>query len=275
MENKVAFVEYTLKGEDYQHLGDATLSTREKIEETIQNYDCYKNFNEKKDFLRCFGICSYEAESNIIIHSHFGILKTTILCEKIKTVAVDIGPGIESLLLALTPGYSTASKQARDLGFGAGMGLINIQKISDFSIISSRKGKGTYLFFEIWREVVTDFGRIEMKTKEIIEKLKLKVLTENSELSIEKEISSAYASDLLSNVLAKGKEESAWLTVQTNINIIGVAVIKRIPIIIVTEDTNVPYETIKKAEENSIMIAKATSDTFETSGKLYELLNLR
>ncbi|MGB9694469.1 MAG: hypothetical protein ACP5SB_00600 [Caldisericaceae bacterium] len=273
MENKLAFIEYTVKASDYDHLGDATLASRKSIEEIIRTYECYRDFKEKKDYLRCFGICAYEAESNIIIHSHFGILKTTVLCEKLKTVAIDIGPGIESLLLALTPGYSTASKQARELGFGAGMGLKNIQKVADFSLISSVKGKGTYVFFEIWKEVVRDPRRIQMKVKEIIEKLKLKVLTENTDAYLEQEVLSAYASDLLSNVLAKGKEESAWLTVQTNLNIIGVAVIKRIPIIIVTEDNNVPYDTIKKAQENSIIIARASSDTFETSGKLYEFLN--
>ena len=42
----------------------------------------------------------------------------------------DIGPGIENIELALTPGYSTASLKARELGFGAGMGLYNMKSVA-------------------------------------------------------------------------------------------------------------------------------------------------
>jgi len=77
-------------------------------------------------------ICLYEAESNIIIHARFGIIKAIANNEKIKCIAKDIGPGIKNLLLSLKPGYSTASDKAKQLGFGAGMGLKNIYRISDF-----------------------------------------------------------------------------------------------------------------------------------------------
>lgn len=272
METRIGFVEHPVVGEDFESLGEPTLFTRKFLEKIMDNFDCYKDLPRKKELIRKFGICSYEAESNLAIHSFFGILKTYIYCDKIKCIASDAGPGIKSLLLALTPGYSTASERARQLGFGAGMGLKNIQKISDFSIISSKWGKGTTLIFEIWRDNILEKWRLEMKIREIIELLKLEVLTKNKEENFEKEIESAYSCDLLSYVLSKGKDENAWITVQTNMNIIGVATIKRIPIIIITEDSFVPNETIEKAVENSIIIARSSSDTFEISGKLYELL---
>jgi len=274
VENKVGIIEFPVRGGDFEHLGDATLKTRSIIDKLLSEIECYKLFNKKKEITRKFGICSYEAEANIAIHSFFGILKTIIYCNKIKCSAMDVGPGIPSLLLALTPGFSTASEKARGLGFGAGMGLKNIQKISDLFIITSRWGKGTYLLFEIWRDDLSDKDNrsIEMKIREIIELLKLEVLTKKIEVNLEREIETAYSCDLLSYVLSKGKEESAWLTVQTNINIVGVASIKRIPIIIITEDSFVPKETIEKAEESHVIIARASQDTFEVSGKLYELL---
>lgn len=41
----------------------------------------------------------------------------------------------------MTPGWSTASAKAREMGFGAGMGLVNIQRYSDsFDLKTSPEG---------------------------------------------------------------------------------------------------------------------------------------
>lgn len=76
-------------------------------------------------------IVAYELEMNIIIHSYGGEIKVYISSEQIKVVAADSGPGIEDLEKALQPGFSTADDEIRDMGFGAGMGLNNIQHYSD------------------------------------------------------------------------------------------------------------------------------------------------
>jgi anti-sigma regulatory factor (Ser/Thr protein kinase) len=55
----------------------------------------------------------------------------------------DNGPGIEDINKAMQSGYSTASDQHREMGFGAGMGLPNMQKNSDEIEVSSEKGRGT------------------------------------------------------------------------------------------------------------------------------------
>ncbi len=272
MENRIGVVEYPVIGSDFASLGDPTLKIRKFLERFMYESGEYRDPQRNKEIIRRFGVCCYEAESNLAIHSFFGVLKAYVYSSKVKGITKDAGPGIKSLLLALTPGYSTASERARELGFGAGMGLKNILKISDFFLISSIWGKGTTLTFEIWKEENSEKRWLEMKIKELIMLLKLEVLTKDIEVNLEREIDCAYACDLLSFVLSKGKEESAWLTVQTNMNIVGVASIKRIPIIIVTEGSFVPDETIRKAEENSIIIARSSSDTFEISGKLYELL---
>ncbi len=61
----------------------------------------------------------------------------------------DDGPGIEDVQKALTPGWSTASQEVRDMGFGAGMGLVNIQRCVDKMELESAPGKGTKLTMEI------------------------------------------------------------------------------------------------------------------------------
>ena len=58
-------------------------------------------------------------------------------------VFTDEGPGIPDIDLAMKEGYSTASPQVREMGFGAGMGLSNIKKNTDVLKIESEVGKGT------------------------------------------------------------------------------------------------------------------------------------
>lgn len=94
-------------------------------------------------------IVAYEAETNIIIHSLGGDLTATIHPEKVLVEAVDRGPGIENVDLAMREGWSTAGPLARELGFGAGMGLPNIRKCSDHFEITSELGAGTRLKSEV------------------------------------------------------------------------------------------------------------------------------
>lgn len=101
------------------------------------------------DVRRRAAIVAYEAETNIIIHSIGGQLTVAIYPDKVVMDAVDEGPGIERIDLALTEGWSTAGPLARELGFGAGMGLPNIKKCSDRFEIKSELGRGTHVLSEI------------------------------------------------------------------------------------------------------------------------------
>jgi CBS domain-containing protein/anti-sigma regulatory factor (Ser/Thr protein kinase) len=99
---------------------------------------------------RC-GIAVYEAEMNIIIHTdHGGTLRTEIEPHKITMEAYDDGPGIEDVELAMKPGYSTATNEVREMGFGAGMGLVNIKRCVDEMKLISSKERGTNLFMIIF-----------------------------------------------------------------------------------------------------------------------------
>jgi CBS domain-containing protein len=101
------------------------------------------------DVRRRAAIVAYEAETNIIIHSIGGKITTTILPDRVIIEAVDKGPGIENLDLAMREGWSTAGPLARRLGFGAGMGLPNMKRCSDRFEVKSSFGDGTRVRSEI------------------------------------------------------------------------------------------------------------------------------
>ncbi len=95
-------------------------------------------------------IASYEAELNMIIHSHGGVMSVQISPDAIALCCEDTGPGIADIDMAMREGYSTASSDVRMMGFGAGMGLPNIKKNSDdFSIRSDTTGTCLNMRFNI------------------------------------------------------------------------------------------------------------------------------
>ena len=88
-------------------------------------------------------IASYEAEMNVVIHARTGTLWARLDSGKLDLEMADEGPGIPTCELALREGWSTASEKAREMGFGAGMGLPNIRRNSDLFDIETRVGRGT------------------------------------------------------------------------------------------------------------------------------------
>lgn len=90
--------------------------------------------------IRRVAIATYEAEINIAIHSLGGTITCLISPEWVKIEAMDIGPGIADTVLAMQKGYSTATSEIREMGFGAGMGLPNMEKCSDHFELTSEVG---------------------------------------------------------------------------------------------------------------------------------------
>ncbi|MEN6315028.1 MAG: ATP-binding protein [Clostridiaceae bacterium] len=88
-------------------------------------------------------VSMYEAEINAVIHGNGGAADIEIDNEKIMVRISDKGPGIPDLELAMQEGYSTASDEVREMGFGAGMGLPNMKRYADKLHIDTEVGKGT------------------------------------------------------------------------------------------------------------------------------------
>jgi anti-sigma regulatory factor (Ser/Thr protein kinase) len=95
---------------------------------------------------------------NLIIHTtNGGIIRVEIEPHQITMEAYDDGPGIKDIDLAMRPGYSTATEEIRELGFGAGMGLVNIQRCVDSMKLESTFGKGTRLRMKLFLQKPESF----------------------------------------------------------------------------------------------------------------------
>ena len=88
-------------------------------------------------------VALFEAEINAIAHAYGGTIDVDLDDQKIVMVVADKGPGIPNLDLAMQEGWSTASAEVREMGYGAGMGLPNIKKNTDDLKIESTVGVGT------------------------------------------------------------------------------------------------------------------------------------
>lgn len=97
-------------------------------------------------------IALYEAEVNVVAHAYRGTMNLDVDGEKIHIVIADEGPGIPDIEKAMQQGYSTASPEVREMGFGAGMGLPNIKRNVDELVIDSTVGVGTTVSMTTWFE---------------------------------------------------------------------------------------------------------------------------
>jgi CBS domain-containing protein/anti-sigma regulatory factor (Ser/Thr protein kinase) len=116
---------------------------------------------------RRVGIAIYEAEMNLIIHTNNGgSIHVEIEPKQISAYVWDNGPGIKDVNQALQPGFSTATEEIRELGFGAGMGLVNISRCVDEMDLQSEWGYGTHLTMKFFLEGEDIVGEGYHKNKE-------------------------------------------------------------------------------------------------------------
>lgn len=100
--------------------------------------------------IRRVAIAAYEAEMNVVMYARRAVLTFELTPQRIRLIVEDQGPGIADINLAMQEGYSTATVEMREMGFGAGMGLPNIKRNSDNLKIESAVGKGTRLEITIF-----------------------------------------------------------------------------------------------------------------------------
>ncbi len=124
---------YTVEKDDFARAGEASGALKKTL----------KSLGFPPGLVRRVAIAMYEAEINMVIHAYGGEITATVTPEQITIVFADVGPGIPDIALAMTAGYSTASADVRDLGFGAGMGLPNMEKYADSLDVKSTIGVGT------------------------------------------------------------------------------------------------------------------------------------
>lgn len=124
---------YTVDPDDFTRAGEASSDVKNKL----------KQLGISPGVVRKVSIAMYEGEINMVIHARGGTITVEISPQSIHMVLDDTGPGIPDIELAMKEGYSTAPDEIRSLGFGAGMGLSNMKKYSDFMDIQTVLGVGT------------------------------------------------------------------------------------------------------------------------------------
>jgi len=125
--------EYNIISGDFSNAGSASSQIKKVL----------KQLNVDTVTIKRIVVALYEAEVNVVAHSFGGTIFADIDAEEILLRLKDSGPGIPDIKQAMQEGYSTASPQVREMGFGAGMGLANIKKNADNLEIKSEVGVGT------------------------------------------------------------------------------------------------------------------------------------
>ncbi len=130
---------YRVEGEDLSRAGEASSELKMAL----------RRLGLAPDVIRKASICMYEGEINMVIHANGGDVTVEVGMDEIDITMADTGPGIPDIEQAMEEGYSTAGDVARDLGFGAGMGLPNMKRYSDEMSVESTVGVGTTVRMKI------------------------------------------------------------------------------------------------------------------------------
>lgn len=107
-----------------------------------------------------------------------------------------------------------------------------------------------------------------MKLSEIIRELGFTVVTSGD---LEQEVSGGFASDLLSNVMARAAAGQVWLTLQGHQNIVAVAVLVELAAVIIAGGVQPDQETRDRAAAEEVTLLTTSLPVFEVAGRLYRL----
>ena len=125
--------EFKIEAGDFSNAGYASSQIKKIL----------KQLNLPNSVVKKAVVALFESEVNVIGHSFGGTVAIDIENEHLHILVSDTGPGIEDVELAMSEGYSTATKEIQEMGFGAGMGLPNIKKNTDYLDIRSQAGDHT------------------------------------------------------------------------------------------------------------------------------------
>ena len=130
---------FDVDGENFSSAGEASVVVKKKL----------RQLGYPPDIIRKVSIAMYEGEINMVIHANGGTADVEVNEDEIVIILSDSGPGIPNVELAMKEGYSTARDNIRALGFGAGMGLPNMKKYTDYMNIDTEVGVGTTITMKV------------------------------------------------------------------------------------------------------------------------------
>ena len=130
---------FQVDGEDFTCAGQASVLVKKNL----------RQLGLPPEIIRRVSIAMYEGEINMVIHAGGGEAEVRVCEDCIEIILTDHGPGIKDIDQAMQEGFSTATDNIRSLGFGAGMGLPNMKRYSDYVDIKSEVGKGTTITMRV------------------------------------------------------------------------------------------------------------------------------
>ena len=123
---------FEVDGNDFTSAGHASVMVKKNL----------RQLGLPPEIIRRVSIAMYEGEINMVIHAGGGTADVNVTEDYIEIILKDTGPGIKDIDKAMEEGYSTATDNIRSLGFGAGMGLPNMKRYTDYMEINSVVGQG-------------------------------------------------------------------------------------------------------------------------------------
>lgn len=110
-----------------------------------------------------------------------------------------------------------------------------------------------------------------MTVKDLVETLQLRLFSGSKGMN--REVTGGYSSDLLSDVMGNAESGMVWITLQTHVNVMAIASLKELSAIILVKGFEPEENTLTQSNVEGIPILGTALQTFEISGKLYQLLN--
>ena len=124
---------FNLEGGNFSRAGTASSEIKKIL----------KQLNVDALLIKRIVVALYEAEVNVVAHAYEGVMNVVLDGKSIVVTITDKGPGIPDIAKAMQEGFSTASPEVREMGFGAGMGLPNMKENCDRLNIESTVNVGT------------------------------------------------------------------------------------------------------------------------------------
>lgn len=130
---------FRVHGRDFEKAGEASTEIKSLL----------KDLELDPQIIRRSVVVAFEAEMNVVMYADEATVTFVLTDEDISIEAVDRGPGIPDVAHAMEEGWSTATDEMREMGFGFGMGLPNIKRNADLLDIRTEVGVGTVVTAKI------------------------------------------------------------------------------------------------------------------------------
>lgn len=130
---------FDVDGDNFTSAGQASVQIKKNL----------RRLGLPPEIIRRVSIAMYEGEINMVIHAGGGHAEVRVSEQGIEIILEDHGPGIADIEQAMQAGFSTAPDTVRSLGFGAGMGLPNMKRYTDYMDIQSTVGEGTRITMRV------------------------------------------------------------------------------------------------------------------------------